>query len=238
MRILFISDLHLYSGRPDLTRAMLHFLTTTATKCEQLYILGDLFDAWIGDDFIPADLQPVINALKNLSDSGCQLFFQHGNRDFLIGERFAQLTGARLLPESIIISLDSGPALLMHGDQLCTDDHDYQALRLQIRNPQWQQAVLACSVPERLAMAKKLRMASKTHTADKSNEIMDVNQQAVNQAMTEANCDLLIHGHTHRPAIHQLKGGKRRIVLGDWDKTGWYLDASEQGEKLIEFDFN
>ncbi len=238
MRKLFISDLHLYSGRPDLTRALLHFLSTTAQNCDQLYILGDLFEAWIGDDYIPDDLQPVIEALHKLSHSGCEVFFQHGNRDFLIGNRFAELTGARLLGDSEIIPLASGPALLMHGDQLCTDDVEYQALRHQLRNPQWQAAVLAKSVPERLEMAKQLRMASETHTADKAMTIMDVNPQAVADAMTAATTDLLIHGHTHRPAVHQLENNKRRIVLGDWDNTGWYLEASEQGEQLIEFNFN
>ncbi|MBU2964417.1 UDP-2,3-diacylglucosamine diphosphatase [Amphritea sp. 2_MG-2023] len=236
MRILFISDLHLHSGRSDLTRALLHFLATTAKDCDQLYILGDLFEAWIGDDFIPDDLQPVIDALKTLSNNGCQIFFQHGNRDFLIGERFAQLTGVQLLQDSVVISLASGPTLLMHGDQLCTDDVEYQALRQQLRSPEWQNALLAQSIPERLEMAKQLRMASKTHTANKSAEIMDVNPHAVEQAMSEANCQLLIHGHTHRPAVHQLNDGKQRIVLGDWDKSGWYLEASEQGEQLIKFD--
>ncbi|SEQ70417.1 UDP-2,3-diacylglucosamine hydrolase [Amphritea atlantica] len=236
MRTLFISDLHLHSGRPDLTRALLHFLATTAKECDQLYILGDLFEAWIGDDFIPDDLQPVVDALNTLSRSGCEIFFQHGNRDFLIGSRFEELTGVQILDDSEVIQLASGPALLMHGDQLCTDDHAYQALRQQLRNPQWQQAVLTKSVEERLEMAKQLRMASETQTADKSTEIMDVNQQAVLAAMAESNCDLLIHGHTHRPAVHSLEGGKRRIVLGDWDKSGWYLEASKQGEKLIVFD--
>ena len=238
MRILFISDLHLYSGRPDLTRALLHFLATTAKECDQLYILGDLFEAWIGDDFIPDDLQPVVTALNTLSQSGCRIFFQHGNRDFLIGSRFSELTGVGILGDSEIIQLPSGPALLMHGDQLCTDDQDYQALRQQLRNPQWQQAVLTKSVAERLEMAKQLRMASETQTAGKSIEIMDVNQQAVLEAMANSGCNLLIHGHTHRPATHLLDGGKRRIVLGDWDKSGWYLEASEQGERLVEFDLN
>ncbi|MBN1008833.1 UDP-2,3-diacylglucosamine diphosphatase [Amphritea pacifica] len=238
MRSLFISDLHLHSGRPDLTRTLLHFLATTAKECDRLYILGDLFEAWIGDDFIADDLQPVVDALKTLSRSGCEIFFQHGNRDFLIGSRFEELTGVQILDDSEVIQLASGPALLMHGDQLCTDDHAYQALRQQLRNPQWQQAVLTKSVEERLEMAKQLRMASETQTADKSTEIMDVNQQAVLAAMAGSNCNLLIHGHTHRPAEHSLEGGKRRIVLGDWDKSGWYLEASEQGEKLIEFDLN
>ncbi|BBB26319.1 UDP-2,3-diacylglucosamine diphosphatase [Amphritea japonica] len=238
MRKLFISDLHLYSGRPDLTRALLHFLSTTAQDCDQLYILGDLFEAWIGDDFIPDDLQPVIDSLSKLSHSGCQIYFQHGNRDFLIGSQFAELTGAKLLGDSEIIQLASGSALLMHGDQLCTDDLEYQALRQQLRSPQWQAAVLAKSVPERLEMAKQLRMASDTHTAGKAMTIMDVNPQAVADAMTAATTDLLIHGHTHRPAVHQLDNNKRRIVLGDWDRTGWYLEASEQGEQLIEFDLN
>ena len=234
MRILFISDLHLYSGRPDLTRALLSFLSNQASGCDQLYVLGDLFEAWIGDDAIPPDQQPVIDAFRKLSDSGTQLFFQHGNRDFLIGPQFSQLTGATLLGDSELVELPSGKALIMHGDQLCTDDTEYQVLRSQLRNPQWQQAFLANTIEERLAVAKQLRDASKEKNAEKAMAIMDVNPTAVEKAMQDAGVDLLIHGHTHRPAIHNLTQG-RRIVLGDWDSSGWYLECTEKGDELLKF---
>ncbi|RRC96742.1 UDP-2,3-diacylglucosamine diphosphatase [Amphritea balenae] len=234
MRTLFISDLHLHQGRPDLTQALLHFLSNQAAGADQLYILGDLFEAWIGDDAIPPDQQPVISALKQLSSAGTKLFFQHGNRDFLIGPAFSELTGINILNETEIVDLPSSKALLMHGDQLCSDDTEYQALRHQLRNPQWQQAFLSKTISERLAVAQQLRSASKEKNAEKSMAIMDVNPTAVSEAMTDAGINLLIHGHTHRPAVHQIKTG-RRIVLGDWDKTGWYLECTETGEQLIEF---
>lgn len=235
MRCLFISDLHLQASRPDLTRALLDFLDDQASQCQQLYILGDLFEAWIGDDAIPADQQPVLEALKKLSDQGVELFFQHGNRDFLIQQKFAELTGCTLLPEAITVELPAGPALLMHGDQLCTDDHEYMQFRQLLRNPQWQTDFLSKALAERLDIAQQLRAASQSKNAEKSMAIMDVNQQAVTQAMHNANVNLLIHGHTHRPAIHELGHGLRRIVLGDWDTEGWFLDCTESGEELISF---
>ena len=235
MRSLFISDLHLQASRPDLTRALLDFLSGEASQCQQLYILGDLFEAWIGDDAIPADQQPVLNALKKLSDQGVELFFQHGNRDFLIQQEFAELTGCRLLPEAITVTLPAGTALLMHGDQLCTDDHEYMEFRQLLRNPQWQTDFLSKTLAERLEIARQLRATSQSKNAEKSMAIMDVNPQAVEQAMHAADVDLLIHGHTHRPAVHDLKNGQRRIVLGDWDTEGWFLDCTESGEQLVSF---
>ena len=235
MRSLFISDLHLQASRPDLTRALLTFLEQQASQCQQLYILGDLFEAWIGDDAITPDQQPIIDALQQLSQQGIEIFFQHGNRDFLIQQRFSELTGCKLLPGAAMIELPAGPALLMHGDQLCTDDTEYMAFRQQLRNPQWQEQFLAQSIEQRLEIARQLRASSQSKNAEKSAEIMDVNAQAVTDAMQQYQTDLLIHGHTHRPACHQLNERQRRIVLGDWDKLGWYLDCTEQGEELISF---
>ncbi len=234
MRSLFISDLHLQASRPDLTRALLNFLNEQASQCQQLYILGDLFEAWIGDDAIPPDVQPVIDALKALHDQGVELFFQHGNRDFLVQHTFAGLTGCTLLPEAVTVNIPAGTALLMHGDQLCTDDHEYMELRTLLRNPQWQADFLSKSIAERLEIARQLRAASQSKNAEKSMTIMDVNPQTVTQAMTDADVSLLIHGHTHRPAVHEAEG-QRRIVLGDWDTQGWYLECSEAGESLISF---
>ncbi|MBN3561361.1 UDP-2,3-diacylglucosamine diphosphatase [Aliamphritea spongicola] len=235
MRCLFISDLHLQASRPDLTRALLTFLNNEASQCQQLYILGDLFEAWIGDDAIPPDMQPVITALRNLHDQGTQLFFQHGNRDFLVQQTFAELTGCTLLPEAITVNLPAGRALLMHGDQLCTDDYEYMEFRKLLRNPQWQNDFLSKSIAERLEVARQLRAASQSKNAEKSMTIMDVNPQAVTQAMTDADVSLLIHGHTHRPAVHEDTQDLRRIVLGDWDTQGWYLECTEAGESLISF---
>lgn len=238
MRILFISDLHLYSERPDLIRALLVFLREKAPQADQLFILGDLFEAWIGDDFITPDLQPVVSALKELTDNGTELFFQHGNRDFLVGERFSELTGAQILPDSHLLDLPSGKALLMHGDQLCTDDVEYQQLRIMLRNPAWQKDVLTKSVEERLMMAQQLRESSKASNTEKTQEIMDVNQDTVSTVINDAGVATLIHGHTHRPAIHPLDGDKRRIVLGDWDSQGWYFEVTDQAEELINFEIN
>lgn len=235
MRILFISDLHLYSKRPDLIRALLVFLEQKAAHADQLYILGDLFEAWIGDDCITPDIEPVIAALKHLSDAGTAVFFQHGNRDFLVGKRFSELTGATLLADSHLLELPSGKALLMHGDQLCTDDIEYQQLRTLVRNPAWQADILSKSVDERLLLAKQLRDGSKTSTQNKSMDIMDVNADTVSSALQQADATILIHGHTHRPAIHTLDGDKRRIVLGDWDSLGWYFEVTDQHETLISF---
>ncbi|WP_271270365.1 UDP-2,3-diacylglucosamine diphosphatase [Aliamphritea hakodatensis] len=235
MRCLFISDLHLQASRPDLTRALLTFLNSEAGECQQLYILGDLFEAWIGDDAIPGDMQQVISALRDLHDQGTELFFQHGNRDFLVQQTFADLTGCTLLPEAITVDLPAGRALLMHGDQLCTDDHEYMEFRKLLRNPQWQDDFLSKSIAERLEIARQLRAASQNKNAEKSMTIMDVNPQAVAQAMTDADVSLLIHGHTHRPAVHEEAQERRRIVLGDWDTQGWYLECTEAGEALISF---
>lgn len=235
MRTLFISDLHLCEQRPDLSRALLRFLKENNTNCDQLYLLGDIFDAWIGDDFLHPSLFPLIDSLKKLSSNGTEIFFQHGNRDFLVGQTFASQIGATLLPENCIIKLPDGRnALIMHGDQLCIDDVEYQAFRKMVRDPHWKEGLLAKPVEERLAIASQLRAASKEKTAEKALSIMDVNPKAVREAMNHAECDLLIHGHTHRPATHQNQRTKQsgtRIVLGDWDRELWYLECTETGCK-------
>ncbi len=236
MRTLFISDLHLSDKRPDLLRALLHFLEENKNSCDQLYLLGDIFDAWIGDDFVHPAIQPLSAALNALADNGTEIFFQHGNRDFLVGQTFADSIQAQLLPEEIVVTLPDGKsALIMHGDQLCTDDTEYQQLRVMLRNPQWQQQVLQKSVEERLAMASQLKAESSEQKSQKSVGIMDVNAESVRQAMNKAECDLLIHGHTHRPAIHNNQRSDTcgtRIVLGDWDTELWYLECSETGQEL------
>ncbi len=246
MMLLFVADLHLRPERPELTRAFLDFLQNEVPGADALYLLGDIFEAWIGDDAPMPGLEAIYAELAAISKRGTALYFQHGNRDFLVGQAFLGTLGARALPDQQLISVPGGQALLMHGDQLCTDDADYQAFRAQVRDPAWQQQFLSKTVDERLAIARQLRAASKARGAEKSADIMDVNPQAVSAALTEAGVSLLIHGHTHRPAIHhsqiitgtgEVTGTETgtRIVLGDWDSHGWYLQIDDNGFDLIDF---
>jgi UDP-2,3-diacylglucosamine hydrolase len=234
----FISDLHLQPAQPQLLAGLLQFLNTTAAGAEALYILGDLFEAWVGDDDDAPWLAQLRDALQALHHGGARLYFQHGNRDFLVGERFAQQCGLELLPEAVVIDLYGRPALLLHGDTLCTEDREYLAMRAQLRSPQWQQAVMSKSLAERRQLAAALRKESAAAGAQKSGEIMDVTPAEVERIMTAYGVDLMIHGHTHRPARHDvgINGRKgERIVLGDWGSAMWYLRADADGElQLIQ----
>ena len=228
--VLFISDLHLDPGRPAITRLFMEFLAQRATQGRALYILGDFFEAWIGDDAVPGD-HPVLAALHRFTaDSGVPLYVMRGNRDFLLGQRFAEHTGATLLPDPTLIELDGESVLLMHGDLLCTDDHAYQQFRAMVNDPDWQQGFLARSVEDRLALARQARQESTARNAglsDISDYIMDVNQGAVEATMREHGVRRLVHGHTHRPAMHEfvLDGDTAsRIVLGDWYEQGSVLE--------------
>ena len=232
MATLFISDLHLDPARPDITTQALDFLASEARTADALYILGDLFEAWVGDDDPEPEKRRVIAALRALADAGLPLYFMHGNRDFLVGERFAADSGCTLLADPTIIELHGTRVLLMHGDTLCTDDHEYQAFRAMVRNPAWQQAMLARPLMERLALAQQLRDTSAASMAGKSMEIMDVNQGAVEATMRQHGVYTLLHGHTHRPAVHrfELDGHTAvRIVLGDWYTQGSVLTWDEDG---------
>jgi len=232
----FISDLHLQASRPELTRACIDLLDQMQ-GCNALYVLGDLFEAWIGDDDDGPWLTDLTSALGRLATSGSRLFFLHGNRDFLLGNTFAERCGMTLLPESTVIDLYGRPTLLLHGDTLCTEDRDYLAFRNQVRNPLWQQAVLAKPLAERRQLAAMLRNESRKAGDEKSSEIMDVTPAEVERVMREAGVDLLIHGHTHRPARHPLYLDGRpaeRIVLGDWGSTGWKLRAERDGSLALQ----
>ena len=232
MSTLFISDLHLSGERPDIINLFLDFLKETASQTEALYILGDLFEAWIGDDYIEPALDPVIKALRSLNDNSIPVFVMSGNRDFLMGERFELATGCRLINDPIVIDLYGTQTLLMHGDTLCTDDLDYQKLRQQFHDPAWQREFLSSPVEKRLAFAQHAREESKRETSKKASEIMDVNQEAVNNALREHNVTQMIHGHTHRPDTHEFMLDDRvvtRIVLGDWYHQGSVLTCSEEG---------
>jgi UDP-2,3-diacylglucosamine hydrolase len=227
---LFISDLHLEDAVPERTEWLAAFLAGPASEADALYILGDLFEFWIGDDALSPTAQHVAKALHGLSAAGVDCYFMLGNRDFLVGEKYAQLAGMTLLPEEHVIDLYGVPTLLLHGDSLCTDDVEYQALRRQVRNPAWQAGVLALSIEERLKMAAQARQASKQHTSSADMDIMDVNQQAVAQAFDR-------HGvHTHRPARHTVALESRtaeRIVLSDWYDHGSFLRVSEGGIESV-----
>jgi UDP-2,3-diacylglucosamine hydrolase len=235
MATLFISDLHLSAERPDITALFIQFLNNDARQAEALYILGDLFEAWLGDDMVLPEYADAIASMKALHDSGVQLFIMHGNRDFLLGETFTAMSGATLLDDPSIIDLYGKPTLLLHGDTLCTDDVAYQQFRAMVRNPVWQQELLARTPAERLALAKQYREMSQTETGNKAEDIMDVNQQAVEQVMRDKGIYHMIHGHTHRPAIHELainNQAAQRIVLGDWYEQGSVLRCDENGCEL------
>ncbi len=234
-KILFISDLHLDPERPDITRLFMDFLATEAVTASALYILGDLFEAWIGDDDPTPHHAEVQDALAQLAQRCVPAFFMHGNRDFLVGEEFAARTGMKLLTDPTVISLYGQPTLLMHGDTLCTDDVDYQEFRSMVRNPEWQRQFLSQPLEARQAFAAKARAESKASQSGKAMDIMDANQQAVEAVMREHGVRRLIHGHTHRPGVHtfSLEGETcQRIVLGDWYTQGSVLTASHEGLSL------
>ncbi len=232
---LFISDLHLCASRPVITAAFIAFLQDTASKAHALYILGDLFEYWAGDDDIDdAFHQQIITALKKASDSGLKIFFMHGNRDFLIADGFCQLTGITLIDDPTLIDLYGNKALLSHGDDLCTDDVAYQQFRTQVRDKKWQAEFLSQPLQARKKQVEAIRARSMQEKTQKSLEIMDVNTDAVDAMLRKYQPDLLIHGHTHRPHRHSIELGGRfisRWVLGDWYEQGSCLVCDEFGCK-------
>jgi UDP-2,3-diacylglucosamine hydrolase len=240
---LFISDLHLSGERPAINERFFEVLRTQAARAAALYVLGDLFEYWIGDDELDAaDGDPlarrVAEALGELSRSGVSVAFMHGNRDFLVGQRFSEASGARLLADPSVEEIGGVRTLLMHGDTLCTDDHDYQAWRRTARSRDWQQAFLTKTLPERRAALQALREKSKEVVGAKPAEIMDVNDTAVREALRTHNLTRLVHGHTHRPARHALEVDGRRCerwVLPDWYESGGYLAVDDAGPRLVGF---
>lgn len=219
--ILFISDLHLSFDKPEITRHFLSFLDKHAKEAEALYILGDLFDAWIGDDDPTPPNGKIKRQLKKLTEAGTRVYLQTGNRDFLLGERFCRETGVSLLGDYAVIDLYGVPTLLTHGDLLCTDDLPYQAFRAKSHTPEWMRSVLRKPLLLRLMAARWYRLRSFWHKRKKSQEIMDVNHQTVTKVMKEYGCLRLIHGHTHRPGVHafEIEGhAAQRFVLAAWSK--------------------
>lgn len=231
MTTLFISDLHLCDQQPDITRSFIQFCHNQAREARALYILGDFFEYWLGDDALDKTAKTAQSALRSLSDDGIRLYFMAGNRDFLLGSEFANSCGMTLLSEPHIIELNDEPVLLVHGDAECTDDIPYQQIRKQFRDPNWQQQFLSLPIPKRIEFAQQAREASREHTQSSDHMIMDVNLQAIDALFEQHQVNTLIHGHTHRPAIHN-HDGKRRIVLGDWHHQISYLRCDNTGLTL------
>ena len=236
MRTLFVGDLHLSADRPDITQAFLTFLETQLTDTSALYILGDLFEVWVGDDIAEPFANQLADAIK-LASKKLPIFFIHGNRDFLIGGAFAQRSGMTLLPEVYTINLYGIETVILHGDSLCTLDKPYQRFR-KFRNFAWAKWLYAhLPKSKRLGIAAKLRSNSQSSNQHKSYSIMDVEPDTVLELLDSTNTQQMIHGHTHRPAIHQLTNGKRRIVVGDWYEQGSMLCIDQDSVELIELPF-
>lgn len=238
MATLFIADLHLSGEHPQLTALLEYFVDRLTANAQAVYILGDLFEVWLGDDMVLPDYQPAIAALQRLTARKIPVYIMHGNRDFLLRENFCASSGTTLLAEPAIISLNGIPTLLLHGDTLCTDDLRYQQLRTMVRDPQFQAQFLAKTPAERIAQARQYREMSKAETSNKSSDIMDVNQATVEEVMRKHHVTQLIHGHTHRPAVHQynLDGQSvTRYVLSDWGQRGSYLNCHGNGCELQYF---
>jgi len=234
---LFVSDVHLDAGTDGATDQFLDFLRTHAARAEALYILGDLFEAWIGDDDPEPEKGRILNGLNELTRDGVECFVLHGNRDFLLGEAFARRTGCRLLPDPIVADFDGERVLVTHGDALCIDDHAYQELRTTVRAAAWQRRFLALPVASREGLAHQARAGSRAHTARSVPNIMDANEVAVAAAMRATDVRRIIHGHTHRPCVHEmlLDGAPAyRIVLGAWYEQGSYLSYEAGRYELRE----
>ena len=235
MATLFISDLHIDAGRPAITEQFLSFLDADAREAEALYILGDLFESWIGDDAADSAQSAAIQGIHALTSRGVPCFVMHGNRDFLLGAEFCSQSGAHLLSDPLIITLYGEPVLVMHGDALCTDDRAYQRLRATVRDPDWQRRFLALSVAQRRALAGAARAGSRAHTAAIEYAIADVNAMSAAQALQAAGAITLLHGHTHRPGFYPFAVDGRpcmRIVLGDWYSQGSVLRWDASGPEL------
>ena len=244
--LLLVSDMHLQENRPILTRAFLHFLKTDAPKAKALYLLGDIFNLWVGDDAMTDFHREVAAALKSLAESGTAVFIMHGNRDFALGQDFCKQAGCTLLKDPCVITPFSQPILLMHGDLLCTQDVGYQRMRRLLRNPFINFILRNLSLKIRQKMAGQARKISKSSATKKTSSIVDVTQQEVVRLMEKHQSTCLIHGHTHRPAVHDLeielnskKLPAKRYVLGDWsDQEGWKITLTKDDIQLSSFSFN
>jgi len=236
MTTLFVSDLHLSGERPEKIEIFKRLLHSASGRIEALYILGDLFEYWLGDDDDSPPHNEIIESLRGFGASGTRLALMRGNRDFLIGSRFAESTQCELLADPSVLDLYGEPTLLMHGDLLCTKDVDYQALRKTVTDPRWQQSVLSKTLEERRKLALDMRDGSKAHIRAQDEFIMDVEQKTVVDYLREHGVRALIHGHTHRPGIHEFAldgSAARRTVLGDWYASDSVLLCTPGGQRLL-----
>jgi UDP-2,3-diacylglucosamine hydrolase len=234
-RTLLVSDLHLDPSAPGIARQFIAFLCGEAREARALYILGDLFEAWLGDDDPDPAVREIVRELRALHDAGVPTFFLHGNRDFLVGQRFAAETGCTLLEDGTVVDLHGERVLLLHGDVLCTADTSYQRLRRILRNPLTLFVLRHLGLDTRRKLGRKLRAGSQMHVGATAAEIMDVTPDEVVRALQRAGVQTMVHGHTHRPAIHSLQvDGRpaRRIVLGDWYTQGSVLEWRDDGVEL------
>ncbi len=235
MTTLFISDLHLDAGRPEIAAQLLAFLKGEAADADALYILGDLFETWVGDDDPNPHFATVKNAIRKLVSRRVPVYFMHGNRDFAIGEQFAEETGVIILPDPYVAELYGENVLLSHGDAYCTDDVQYQTIRKMTRDPAWLAMMLKKPLQERIALAAQSRATSTARASTLNEKITDVNQGAIEQALRKANVDTMLHGHTHRPATHRFTVDGEpasRIVLGDWYEQGSVVRWDKNGPTL------
>ena len=234
MKLGFISDLHLSENTPSVTEGFFEFLRTAARELSHLYILGDLFEAWVGDDDNSELATSVMQKINHATRSGLEIFFIHGNRDFLCGQKFAEQSNLTLLPDPFFLNFFDQKIALSHGDSFCIEDLEYMKFKKEVRSEEWQQEFLQKPLNDRLNIASNMRDASQKNNTNKDIAIMDVTPTAIQDFFAEHHIDLLIHGHTHRPDTHQINSGTR-IVLGDWHKTGWCLMLDEQQQELKEF---
>ena len=234
MKLGFISDLHLSENTPSVTEGFFEFLKTAAQELSHLYILGDLFEAWVGDDDDSQHAMSVMQKINHATRNGLEIFFIHGNRDFLCGQKFAEQSNLTLLPDPYFLNFFDQKIALSHGDSFCTEDLEYIKFKKEVRSEEWQQEFLQKPLDDRLNIASSMRDASQKNNSNKDIAIMDVTPTAIQDFFAEHRINLLIHGHTHRPNTHQINSGTR-IVLGDWHKTGWCLMLDEQQQELKEF---
>lgn len=249
---LFIADLHLSDNRPDITHCLLNFLSTIdAERTDALYVLGDLFEVWIGDDEVTPFTKCIANAFNAVRNSGVPIFFTHGNRDFLLGKQYADSAGMTLLPEQQVIDLYGEPTLVLHGDELCTKDVAYQKFRKKARSWWWPRLILCLPLFARRKIAAKGRKVSKANQAKLTNDIMDVTPEEVLVYLDRFKVKRMIHGHTHRPAIHTIQNAEnsqahnppannppaKRIVLGDWYEQGSILVVTPETIRLQNLRF-
>jgi len=237
MKTLFISDLHLSPDQPDLIRLATDFVAQQV-NVDAFYIVGDIFNTWLGDDLVPTEFDPFIQALQNLQQQGSKIYLMVGNRDFMLGKDFAQRVGGTLLDDPVMIDVYGHKILLMHGDSLCTDDVSYQRYRKVVRNRWLQKLFLAMPLKVRQGISDKIKAKSKQQKQNKQAQIMDVNPASVRQVMQQYNATLLLHGHTHRPAIHTLQSSQNisnyRIVLGDWQPDASYIEITPKKIRLVD----